>query len=451
MEQNTNIKKRRPYRCSKCKQIKKGHICTAKISEPKPKKNKPKKNKPKVKKTRKKGAGDHEDHINQDSCELYFVYKFQKELENNNKHINLLSNTFYEDFKKYCTEKKMEHFINSKHIYKENIDKCIKDIVLKVIKHYPKKYMNVRNVETEFRNKGMKGDFIILYSDSQNMEISKNINNIPYISCCNNRLISPLCYKSISLKNYKTKGKTVQCSSSTFLSFLYSFFLTPIEGPGNFINPITGETFSPSKNKKLRDEIFDYLKLSNIKQLCSELDKDLNDIKKYYHSDEALYFNTAIKNRWKDDCKKYGVKTAQSIYNIFQNIDNDIIKSIMLKKIGLNKNGEDYIYIRTNIVYSSLFNNKINKLNDKDTTLTYNLSKSRKDIIFKFNNNKEVVLTIRVPFTLQKNGAWWIPKNKFEGRKIHPKENVPLRYCERRPKKSRELNTSTNCYVTWFI
>ena len=57
------------------------------------------------------------------------------------------------------------------------------------------------------------------------------------------------------------------------------------------------------------------------------------------------------------------------------------------------------------------------------------------------------IADIEVQFTLQKNGAWHLPREEYTGKLMHPKEGVPLAYGERRPRKSRELATSTNTYL----
>jgi len=58
-----------------------------------------------------------------------------------------------------------------------------------------------------------------------------------------------------------------------------------------------------------------------------------------------------------------------------------------------------------------------------------------------------VIVNIEVPFTLQKNGAWHLPKKKYSGAEYHNKEGIDLLHGQRRPKKSKEISTSTNTYL----
>ena len=56
-----------------------------------------------------------------------------------------------------------------------------------------------------------------------------------------------------------------------------------------------------------------------------------------------------------------------------------------------------------------------------------------------------------MPFTLNKNGAWWTRVKEFEGKKPYPGKNkdsgTMLSYGEWRPEKSQEMATSINTYV----
>ena len=56
-------------------------------------------------------------------------------------------------------------------------------------------------------------------------------------------------------------------------------------------------------------------------------------------------------------------------------------------------------------------------------------------------------MNIEVPFTLQKNGAWHLPKVKYSGTQYNEKEGIDLLHGERRPKKSKEIATSINTYL----
>ena len=73
--------------------------------------------------------------------------------------------------------------------------------------------------------------------------------------------------------------------------------------------------------------------------------------------------------------------------------------------------------------------------------------KHEKSLRMSINDLEGEILHVDIPFTLQKNGAWYLPKEEYEGTQYHSGEKKELVYGERRPKKSKEINTSTNM---WF-
>ena len=97
----------------------------------------------------------------------------------------------------------------------------------------------------------------------------------------------------------------------------------------------------------------------------------------------------------------------------------------------------------------SLFNKKyrdiLKRVNSEQCVVEY--ATKRKSIIFTLRDDDGIVVTVEVPFTLQKNGAWYLPKQRYSGTHYHEKEKVDLVYGQRRPKKSKEIATSINTYL----
>jgi len=67
-------------------------------------------------------------------------------------------------------------------------------------------------------------------------------------------------------------------------------------------------------------------------------------------------------------------------------------------------------------------------------------------IRFDFMSKDKAILSVDVPFTINKNGAW-ISGPRYEGKRYHEKEAQDLAWGQRRPKKSKELATSINTYI----
>ena len=129
---------------------------------------------------------------------------------------------------------------------------------------------------------------------------------------------------------------------------------------------------------------------------------------------------------------------------------NEKIKERVINMIGFD--GEEELLLiaakTKSRLIDSITNEKlktlISKVRSDKTTIRY--YKHGKNINFDFvDDNEEVVLSVEVPFCLDKNGGWFLPKDK-KGR-FYQKENMFLDYGQRRPKKSKEINTSTNTYV----
>ena len=88
---------------------------------------------------------------------------------------------------------------------------------------------------------------------------------------------------------------------------------------------------------------------------------------------------------------------------------------------------------------NSLTSSPIQKLRsvimDKETTVKY--GRHKQSLKFDFvDSSKNVRLSVSIPFTLNRNGAYHLPTNNQEGR-YSKKDKMYIEYRQRRPKKSR--------------
>jgi len=136
------------------------------------------------------------------------------------------------------------------------------------------------------------------------------------------------------------------------------------------------------------------------------------------------------------------------IVSALDNLPKTVVKERILKMAGLNYE-EELLLVGQGKYLCSLFNEKYRKMlkraNSDECMVKYFVNK--KGILFTLNDTAGTIVEIEVPFTLQKNGAWYLPKAKYSGSQYHEKEQVDLVYGERRPKKSKEINTSINTYL----
>ena len=368
------------------------------------------------------GAGDTTDHHIQDAAEAYLAYIVQKELLTRGLAYHESYDDLETDFEEYCAEREICDAFNESP-YKDNLDKVLKEFVDKLASKYPGKKMDITNVEVEYRNRGLKADFLISFND--------DTPDIP-----------------VSLKNYRKGFHNIQLCSGTFHSFANRFVLNKKGGPGQYEDCDGDTCYSAQSCRERRNE--QYLKsgcdpsvISNMEVLDLILDETKD---KFLRSDEQKMFNKTV---WKNSCKEMGERGIEVVMSILSTIPNDVLKGKFMEMTDLCHKEELLLVGPNGDMMCSLFNDKYKSLllraNKPHTEFTYR--KHLKSLILGLKDEEGEILSINVPFTLQRNGAWYTPKERYEGKRYHKKEKIELAYGERRPKKSKEMNTSTNM---WF-
>lgn len=364
------------------------------------------------------GAGTQDEHYIQDAGELYWVYKLQEHLETNNTAIKNDSHIKKEEFLKYCSDRNITTKFD-KSIYKKNVDNVIQLFLSSLLTKFKDQKMNIINIEVDARNDSLKGDFAITFLDKPNI--------------------------SVSLKNYKSGFNRIQLCSGTWISFLNRFILTKAKGPGMFID-IDGNKFSGSNISK-RDECYKELGYSNLIEPMNRLD-EINKIvkQKYVYDKETEFFNESVKKMWKQDCSKYGCEGANIVKTCLDYIPKNKLLELLLNMTNLDSK-EELLLIGKNQMLCSLFNTDYNNMLNRAKNSQLSLNVKNQSLWFHLNDTNGSILSIDVPFTLQKNGAWFLEKEYKHMDYYHPKEEITLKYSQRRPKKSKEIATSTNM---WF-
>jgi hypothetical protein len=365
------------------------------------------------------GAGCTKDHFIQDAAEAYIVYLLQAHAVENKVAITDDVAEKHNTFIQYCEDRDILDEFN-KSIYKENIDVVIDKFILDLLAKYPNRKFDFVDVEREFRDKKLKGDFIIQFEDGS--------------------LIS------FSLKNYKKGFDRIQLCSGTWHSFLNNF-LFESAGVGTFFNPFTQEVFQGC-NREYRDSLIEKLGYDALKEVYTFFDSINDTIKKFYtYGEQARYWKN-VSAQWKGDCAAYGLKAAEKIISALDSIPKDMVKNRIIKMAGLNYD-EEILLVGNGKYLCSLFNQKyaqiLKRVNSTESVVEY--ITNGKGLLFTLCDSVGVIVNIEVPFTLQKNGAWHLPKTKYVGTQYHNKEGVALIHGERRPKKSKEISTSINTFL----
>ena len=179
------------------------------------------------------------------------------------------------------------------------------------------------------------------------------------------------------------------------------------------------------------------------------IDETNDAIRVFYADSPNARMWQSISARWKTDCATYGERAAKRLSDALHQIDPTKVKQRLLVMSGLNFE-EELLLMGKGKYLSSLVSKPYRQLleavNQRSTIVRHQATGQSLKLSIRSDNDKELI-GIQVPFTLQKNGAWHLPKEPYVGKRYHPKEKIQLAYGERRPKKSRELSTSTNTYL----
>ena len=365
------------------------------------------------------GAGSRKDHYIQDAAEAYIVYRLQDLAVKNGTALTNSAEDKKKLFNIYCYDRGITSDFE-KSIYKENIDAIVEGFYSDLVNEYPGKKFDFVDVEKEFRDKKWKGDFIIQFEDES--------------------------YVSFSLKNYKKGFDRIQLCSGTWHSFLNNF-LFKSAGVGTFIDPYTQEVFQGCDYER-RDSLVDRLGYSDLKNVYNFFDNVNETIKSFYAYGDTANQWSNVSTQWKQDCANYGLEAATKIIDALNGIDNDKVKQRILQMAGLTYD-EEILLVGKGKYLSSLFNKRyrdiLKRVNSDDCVVEYNTN--GKGVLFTLRDSDGIIVSIEVPFTLQKNGAWYLPKQRYSGTEYHPKEKINMIYGQRRPKKSKEIATSINTYL----
>lgn len=358
-------------------------------------------------------------HFTQDALEAYCVAKLTELSEHDNLSISNDSKVKYQVYEDYCDEREIDPSVDEDgKVYYETYNQHLPVFWGNLKKCYPNSKFDFIDVETEFRNLNKKGDFVI------------EIENVGS--------------KSVSLKGYKKDIKRIQVCSGTFNSFITNFLFEK-DGVGSFKTE-DGIRFKGSTIAD-RDREIKKIGFGGILPTLHELDKINPEIKEYFvYGKKAEWFKD-IEEDWKQGHSKYGFQAIELTLKLLrENFSDEQVKSRLLDQIGFNGEEELLLLDPKRVIDSITDKNFRSLINEVRFDSTIRYYKHGKGINFDFvDKNGDVVLSVNIPFCLQKNGGWFLPKDK-KG-KFHKKENVFLEYGQRRPKKSKEINTSINTYV----
>lgn len=364
-------------------------------------------------------------HYVQDSAELYAVFVMQRVAEDLGAATTSRAEVLHDDFMRYLdgVELSFDEFSEGKYRrYKENVDAQVPEFVKRIAAHL-KQSFEFRADEANQRNLAKKADFFIDTRDGQ---------AIP-----------------VSLKNYIGAGGIArpQVASGTFLSFANSFVFDAV-GVGKYRDPRGTDASFTGSSRVEREAVLRHERRHQLIDPLRELE-DLNTkMREILLGPELEMYDDVV---FKQVIADVVPKAHSAMRRVFELVGLDVVRSTILSRAGMD-GAEEAFFFDSQRSVDSLTNEKYRqlRLTLQDPRTAFRITGRGQSLFFEFGESAEPVLTVNVPFTVNKNGAWNLSGDPYEGtRPFTDKKHVyDLRYGQRRPRKSREIATSINTYLS---
>ena len=251
------------------------------------------------------GAGSQTDHFHQDGGEKYIVFKLQELAVKNGTALTDSVDHKKLDFDNHCKGLGITESFK-KTIYCTNVDKWVESVYNDYVSLYPNEKFDFVNVEKEFRDKGLKGDYILQFEDR---EVSQG------------------------LKNQKEHNKAQMCSG-TWNSGLNNF-LFESAGSGMFYVPNKKIKWKGSKVSE-RDFFVKEEGYEELHPIYHRMDEINAKMKQFYVYGEEARFYYNIEQQLNDDRKNYGKEISSLMVEALDIIGKDKVTARVKKMTGLD-------------------------------------------------------------------------------------------------------------------
>lgn len=372
---------------------------------------------------------DNTQHRVQDSCEAYAVLVMQRTAEDLSVATTTQSDELNSQFIDYlfgANLTQVEFESGEYKLYKENVDAQVPRFIERLAAQHPGVTFTFENVERDARNNGRKADV-----DIHSSAASKPI--------------------PLSIKNYIGSGGITrpQVSSGTFLSFACGFVFDRI-GVGTYEDPREAAprpTFRGS-DAVTRDHILQSTNRESLIPLLSVLASLQAEMRADLLGEDMTVYDQA---RVRAAVERSAVPAIRATLQIFDVLGTDLVREKFLARAGLDGK-EEALFFDAERYVDSITNPKYHSLRERlnAESTTFLVEQHRQAIRFSFiDPDGTNILVTDVPFTINTNGAWYRPKEQYDGVRVYNDKghDVELTWGQRRPYKSREIATSTNTYI----
>lgn len=373
---------------------------------------------------------DHDQHSIQDSNEAYAAYVAQLTAEELGVATEQCSHKRYAEFVTYLhgcglTLEEWEHGLFGK--YKANVDAQVPNFVKRLVTTYKGSTFDFELREKEERIEGNKADMLVKVSG----------------------LVNP---HRVSVKNYMGAGGITrpQVSSGTFLSFACEFVFDRV-GVGMYTDPrndglFDGKVTFRGSNNGERNAVLTYEGRDQFIKPLMFLDQCQQEMRTELLGPDCEFYDAL---RVRAVVERIAKPAMDTVLAIFEMLGEETVRMKFLAKIGMDGK-EEALFFDSERVVDSITNPKYHELRawlNADTT-EFSVLQHKQNIRFAFTEGARR-FTTDVPFTINTNGAWYRPKERYQGTWTYNDKghDVALLWGQRRPYKSKEIATSTNTYV----
>lgn len=369
---------------------------------------------------------DRRQHIVQDAAEHYAVYLMQSTAEQMGAAGKLPSRLRHEEFLGYLEKVSLSlgEFTSGKYgKYKENADEQVPAFVRRLTGYFPGRGLDFENVEREYRNLGLKADFLIAVDG----------------------LSSPI---PVSLKNYIGTGGIgrPQVASGTFASFAASFVFERT-GVGMYADPRFPDRSFRGNDIATRNAVLAIIGRSALVPFLSVLDDLQAQVRREFLGPECEMYEPA---RVRAAVERIAGAGIDACLSVLEAVGIETVREIFLSRIGLDGK-EEALFFDSNRYVDSITNKRYHELRQELNSIDtqFIVAKHKQAIRFTFQSAGRTVLATDAPFTINTNGAWYRPSPAYEGYETYNDKghDVRLLWGQRRPYKSKEIATSVNTYV----
>lgn len=376
---------------------------------------------PKSIETRRHNVREVEHHI-QDACEIFAVATLQRLAWEDSRGSRTSFDATIEEFNDYLASRNLSESEIRGGSYSEyiiSVERHVPAFYDRFTRLHPSGDLAFDVIEVEARNAKRKADFAITVAEER-------------------------ATYEVSLKNYRSSARRPQVCSGTFNSFILNMlFASPSVGAFTDVN---GETFRGSDRTKRDFAVQNVAGAGTVLELKA-LDELNASMRELFLGPEFEFLHP---ERFKTVAQQVGRRGRDICLSLLWSFPGERVRQRVLTMAGLD-GAEDALFfdpdVSTDSITNERFRHLLETVQDPSTTLAYE-KEGAQSIRFAFRDHEGVeVLTISVPFTINKNGAWISDSKYLNGPRYHAKEGQELAYGQRRPRKSREIATSVNTYV----